>query len=74
MKVTLLRAMCFAGVRQEAGSEAEVSDSLARELIAQKRAEPVGGGTLPPPAGPMTTESAGVLVGEPAKGKRNARS
>lgn len=73
MKLTLLRAVCFGGVRHEAGSEVEAPDPLAREMIAQRRAQPAGGATLPP-AGPMTTETAGVLTGTPAKGKAHARS
>jgi hypothetical protein len=72
MKVRTLKAMCFGGVRQESGTEVEVPDHLARELIAQGRAVAVG--AIKAPTGPMTTESAGVLVQAPAKGKANARS
>lgn len=74
MKVKLDKAMCFGGVASEAGSVVDVADSLARELIAQRRATPADG-AAPPPAGPMTTETATALLGETAtKGKTNARS
>lgn len=73
MKVKLLRPMCFGGVRFEVGALKDVPDLLARELLAQGRAEAAGGEKLPP-AGPMTTETAAVLTASPAKGKTNARS
>lgn len=75
MKVRLLKAMCFSAQRHEPDTEIDVSDSLARELIAQGRAAPADAANVAPPAGPMTIETAGALVSEPAaKGKAHARS
>jgi hypothetical protein len=64
--------MCFGGVRHEAGTEVDVSDPLARELIAQGRAAAVGAYTAP--TGPMTTPTAEALAPAAAKGKSHARS
>lgn len=71
MKVKLSRALHFGGVRSEAGAEMDVSDALARELIARGCASPVAAPAQP--AGPMTTDTAGALV-EPVKEKKHARS
>ena len=72
MKVRLLKALCFGGARQDAGSEMDLQVPLARELFARGCAEPVGEYT--PPTGPMTLETAAALVPAPEpKGKANAR-
>lgn len=70
MKVSLNRAMCFGGARQEVGATIELPNPLARELISQGRASLADGEAKPKASGPMTTETAGSLLGESAKGKK----
>lgn len=69
MKVRLLCDMCFGGVRHEAGTSIDVSDLLAREMLAQGRVERIDGAAAPPPA-PMTTESAAPMVNGKAPKER----
>jgi hypothetical protein len=70
MKVKLLRAMCFGGQRSEADTVLDVSDLLARELLAQGRAEAVAPATTKP--GPMTTQTAAAVVkGKASKGQEH---
>lgn len=72
MKVRILRAMCFGGERKEAGSVLDVADLLARELVAQGRAERTDG-AVKAPSGPMTTETAAAVVkGKAAKESMDA--
>lgn len=66
MKIRILRAMCFGGARHESDSVIDVADPLARELVAQGRAARAEGGAEAPPAGPMTTATAGALLGDTA--------
>lgn len=74
MKVKLLKPLHFGGARKEAGSVMDLADPTARELLVRGVAEPAG--DLPPPAGPMTSESAAALVNPAAvdakKGKAHA--
>jgi hypothetical protein len=73
MKVKLLKALHFGGVRQEAGAEMDLATPLACELIARGAVGPVGAPA--PTTGPMTIESAEALVvaaATPKKGKAHA--
>ena len=56
--VTVTRAFCIAGLRQEVGSVVEVSDSLAIELAALgKASRDVGPATEQPPAKVAASEA-----------------
>jgi hypothetical protein len=68
-RVQVTRAFLLNGKRQETGSEIEVADRMAVELIHTNKARRV---TAAPPAQVMTTESAADLIIE-SKGKSNAR-
>ena len=68
MKVNVTRAFLLGGKLHEVGTSVEVSDSVARELIASGKAER---GQPAPKAGPLTTETAPGLVKGKAVAKDN---
>jgi hypothetical protein len=71
VKVKVTRAFLMDGAVQEVGSVLDVSDKLARELRFIGKAEPVQ--EMPAQSGPMTTETAAVVVkGKAVKGASNA--
>ena len=74
MRVKLLRALCFRGVRNEPGIEIDLADAtLVRELIALGKAEKVGA-PAPAPSGAMTTENAADIVqGKARKGAKDVQ-
>ena len=71
MKVKVTRAFLVGGVVQEVGKVIETPDKLARELFALGKAEPAQ--EMPAQSGPMTTETAAVVVkGKAVKGESHA--
>jgi hypothetical protein len=71
LKIQVKRAFFMGGVVQEVGSFLEVNDKLARELCAMNKADPAG--AMPAQSGPMTTETAAVVVkGKAAKEQPHA--
>lgn len=71
MKVKVTRAFLQGGAVQDVGKVLDVPDKLARELFALGKAEPAQ--ALPAQSGPMTTETAAVVVkGKVAKGEAHA--
>jgi len=72
MKVRVLRAFLIkGGARQEPGSELELADSAALELIQMGKAAAVG--PMPAAAGPMTTQSTSGLVQGAKPSRRTAK-
>jgi hypothetical protein len=73
MRVKLLRALCFGGVRKEPGTELELADPhLVRELLWTGKAEAAGAKPAAP-SGAMTTDSVPDLVrGKARKEPKNA--
>jgi hypothetical protein len=73
MRVKLLRALCFGGVRKEPGTELDLADPhLVREMLWTGKAEAVGDKPAAP-SGPLTTDSASTLVkGKARKGANDA--
>ena len=71
MKVKVTRAFLMGGAVQDVGKVLDVPDKLARELRSLGKAEPEQ--DLPAQSGPMTTETAAVVVkGKAAKGEAHA--
>jgi hypothetical protein len=71
LKIIVKRAFLTGGVVQEEGKSLDVPDRLARELIAIGKAEPAQ--DMPAQSGPMTTETAAVVVkGKATKGEPHA--
>jgi len=71
VKVKVTRAFLMGGAVQEVGTFLDVPDKLARELRALGKAEPAQ--EMPAQSGPMTTETAAVVVkGKAAKGEPHA--
>jgi hypothetical protein len=53
MEIEVIRAFCIGGERQEVGSQIEVDDRFARELMHNGKARPAKK-TTPPKAAPVT--------------------
>ena len=71
MRCAVLMPFIFNGKEQKAGSEVDLPEGLARDLINRKRAVLLT--KQAPPAGPLTTESAAALVkGRSKKGETDA--
>ena len=71
MEVKVTRAFLQGGAVQDVGKVLDVPATLARELFALGTAEPAQ--ALPAQSGPMTTETAAVVVkGKVAKGEAHA--
>ena len=60
MRVIVNKAFLVRGQRQEPGTEVDIGDDLARELIYLQKARAAE--VVAPPTGPMTTETAGAVV------------
>jgi hypothetical protein len=77
VRVVVKRAFLIAGERVEPGSEIDLGESLARELIAVGKCEPLGALAAP---GPMTSQTVPALIAGPvanapaAAGKRKGKS
>ena len=66
MRCAVLRSFIWNGVEQKVGTEVDLPEGLARDLIHRQRARLLS--KQAPPAGPLTTESAAYLV--KGKGKK----
>jgi len=72
MRVQVVRACLFGGVRQEVGTILDLETAKAIEAIATGRVKRAG--DLPPPSpGPMTTEVATDLVAGKKKPSKGAK-
>lgn len=67
MKVRVLRAFCVKAERREPGSVVDLPDHVAREVVWLGKGEKVE--ATPEPVGPMTTESAPLIVAGKTKRK-----
>ncbi len=71
MRVKVLRAFFLDGKVQEAGTVVDIADRpLLGGLRAGGKVEPIGADE---PAGPMTTETSGLVAGKRAKAKADAK-
>lgn len=69
MKVKVTRAFLVKGEAQAVGTEVDLPDQVARELLWIGKVEHVGQ-PQPPRRGPATTTTAGALVAGGAKEKK----
>lgn len=71
MRCAVLMPFMFNGKEQKAGTEVDLPEGLARDLINRQRARLLT--KQAPPAGPISTKSAAALVkGASAKGETDA--
>jgi hypothetical protein len=67
MKVKVVQAIYVGGLLQKPGTVIELPDNIVREAIWRGKVEAVT--AIPPPSGPMTTETASAVVSGKQGGK-----
>lgn len=74
MRCAVLKPFIFNGTEQKAGTEVELPEGLARDLINRQRARLLAPKPAAEPVAPLSTKSAAALVkGQAKKGETDAQ-